>query len=282
MDFIGRLRERAAQTKSIVCMGMDPVLERIPLKEKDIEKKLTRFYLDILDSLISDKAEPCMVKPNYAFFAQYGFEGMRALKAVMEAYRGRGIPVLLDAKRGDIGTTSAAYAQEVFGFWQADAVTVNPYLGSDSISPFLEWCGKGKGVYVLVRTSNKGAVDLQDLYVGANPLYMRLAQKLIGWHTPGLGAVVGATCLRELEQLSRLFVGSRKKVPMLIPGVGAQGGTASDVVDALRNTGNEVALHRINSSSGINYAYERYGTSDYAGAAARAIQELNHSINQRT
>lgn len=282
MDFIGKLRERAAQTKSIVCMGMDPVLERIPLKEKDIEKKLTRFYLDILDGLISGKAEPCMVKPNYAFFAQYGFEGMRALKAVMQAYQGRGIPVLLDAKRGDIGTTSAAYAQEVFGFWQADAVTVNPYLGSDSIGPFLEWCGKGKGVYVLVRTSNKGAVDLQDLDVEGSPVYMRVAQKLIGWHTPGLGAVVGATYPRELEQISRLFVESGKKVPMLIAGVGAQGGTASDAVEALKNTGNELALHRLNSSSGINYAYERFGTGDYAGAAARAIQELNHSITQRS
>lgn len=278
MDFTGQLRERTAQTKSIVCMGIDPVLERIPLQEKGTEKKLTRFYLDILDAITSQAAEPSMVKPNDAFFAQYGFEGMRALKTIIESYQKQGIPVLLDAKRGDIGRTSAAYAREVFKFWQADAVTVNPYLGSDSVGPFLEWCKKGKGVYILVRTSNKGAVDLQHLQVAGSPLYLKVAQRLTEWHTPGIGAVVGATYPKELEQISRFFVHSGKQVPMLIPGVGAQGGAARDVVDALNASGNELALHRLNSSSGINYAYERFDTDDYAGAAVRAIRELNKEL----
>ena len=278
MNFIEQLKARAKETGNIVCMGIDPVLERIPIEGGTVETKLTQFYLEILEAVVSGGTSPALVKPNYAFFAQYGFEGLRALKKIIESYQGRGIPVLLDAKRGDIGKTSIAYAREVFEFWQADAVTIHPYLGSDSVSAFLEWCRKGKGVYVLVRTSNKGAVDIQDLDVNGSPVYMKVAQKLLDWHTSGLGAVVGATYPKELEELSRSFVESGKEVPMLIPGVGAQGGGAQDVVKALKSSGNELALHRINSSSGINYAYERFETDDYAGAAVRAIQELNREL----
>ena len=279
MDYIEQLKSRTKQTKSIVCMGIDPVLEKIPIQEKSIEKKLTKFYLDILDAIISEKTEPAIVKPNYAFFGQYGFDGLRALKKIIEAYKKQGIPVLLDAKRGDIGNTSVAYAKEVFEFWQADAVTINPYLGSDSVDAFIQWCEKGKGVYMLVRTSNKGAIDLQNLEVQGTPIYMKVAQKLLDWYKPGLGAVVGATYPKELEQISKFFVGSKKHVPLLIPGVGAQGGTAQDVVEALKKSGNDLTIHRINSSSDINYAYEKQKTDDYAGAAADAIKKLNKEIN---
>ncbi len=279
MDYIEQLRERAKQTKSIVCMGIDPVLDKIPVVEASVEKKLTKFYLDMLDAMISEKTEPAIVKPNYAFFGQYGFEGLRALKRIIEVYKSQGIPVLLDAKRGDIGKTSVAYAKEVFEFWQADAVTINPYLGFDSVDAFLEWCKNGKGVYMLVRTSNKGAVDLQNLEVEGIPVYMKVAQKLLDWHKPGLGAVVGATYPKELEQISMFFVKSKKQVPFLIPGVGAQGGSASEVVEALKKSKNELAIHRINSSSDINYAYEKQKTDDYASAAVKAIKELNKEIN---
>ena len=151
-------------------------------------------------------------------------------------------------------------------------------MGSDSVGPFIEWCEKGKGIYILCRTSNKGAVDLQNLKVDGVPIYMKLAGKIIEWHIPGVGAVVGATYLEELEKISRFFVESKKEIPLLIPGVGSQGGSAREVVDVLKKTKNDVLIHRINSSSGINYAYMKSETSDYAKAAVDALEVLNKEI----
>ena len=277
MNFVESLKQRAEQTGSVVCVGLDPVLERIPISGS-VKEKITKFYLDLLEAFVSEDAEPAIVKPNIAFYEQYGFEGLQALKEVVEAYKTKGIPVLMDAKRGDIGKTSAAYAKALFDFWDADAITVAPYMGSDSVSPFLDYCSKGKGVYVLVRTSNKGAKDMQDLKVEGKPVYSKTAELLVNWHCDGVGAVVGATYPQELEEISKFFVGSGKQIPLLIPGVGSQGGSASDVVEALKKTGNELALHRINSSSGISYAYEKEGTSDYAGAAVKALKRLKEEI----
>jgi orotidine-5'-phosphate decarboxylase len=151
-------------------------------------------------------------------------------------------------------------------------------MGSDSVEPFIEWCDQEKGVYILCRTSNKGAVDLQDLKVDGVPVYMKLAENIIRWHKPGVGAVVGATYLDELEEISRFFVESKKEIPLLIPGVGSQGGSAKEVVEVLRKTKNNILIHRINSSSGINYAYIENDTSDYAKAAVDALENLNKEI----
>lgn len=282
MSFVDSLREQAVSNNSIVCMGLDPQLEKIPIKKGGTEKRISNFYFEILDAIVSSDSKPAIVKPNYAFFAQYGFEGLRALKSVMSAYQDEGIPILLDAKRGDIGKTSIAYAKEIFDFWNADAVTVNAYLGEDSMRPFLDWVSKGKGVYVLVRTSNPSAVDIQNLKVDGVPIYMKMAEKVVDWHRPGLGVVIGATYPDELEEISKYFVESGKEIPMLIPGVGAQGGSAIEVVNALKKTGNDLRIHRINSSSGINYAYEKLKTDDYAGAAVKAIKELNKAIGKNT
>jgi orotidine-5'-phosphate decarboxylase len=276
-DYTKLLKQKAEETNSIVCMGLDPVLKKIPL-EGDPGEVITKFYLDILEAIKSEGVMPATAKPNIAFYAQYGFEGLKALKRIMEEYKKAGIQIILDAKRGDIGKTSAAYAKELFNFWQADAITVAPYMGSDSVEPFFEYCTNGRGVYMLVRTSNKGAVDMQDLEVDNIPIYMKVAKKLVEWHRPGVCAVVGATYPAELEKISKFFVESGKEVPLLIPGVGAQGGSALDVVAALKKTGNDIRIHRINSSSGINYAYEEKGTDDYAGAAVKAIKELNREI----
>ena len=153
-------------------------------------------------------------------------------------------------------------------------MTVAPYMGKDSVGPFIERCAQGKGVYVLVRTSNAGARDLQDLSVDGVPVYMKTAEKLVEWHAPGVGAVVGATYPAELEKISEFFVRSGKEVPLLIPGVGAQGGSAADVVAVLKKTKNPLWMHRINSSSGITYAYEKEKSKDYVGAAVRAMKEL--------
>jgi orotidine-5'-phosphate decarboxylase len=277
MSYLDDLRERAKTVKSIVCMGVDPIIEKIPIKGEP-RSVIEGFYLAILKEMNKRDSYPAVIKPNIAYFEQYGFDGLNALKTIITQYKSSGIPVLLDAKRGDIGKTSTAYAKSVFEFWNSDAVTIAPYMGSDSVEPFIEWCEEGKGVYILCRTSNKGAVDLQDLKVDGVPVYMKLAEDIIQWHKPGVGAVVGATYLEELEEISRFFVGSKKEVPLLIPGVGSQGASAGEVVEVLKKTSNDILIHRINSSSGINYAYMKKDTSDYATAAVDALEILNKEI----
>ena len=277
MSYLDDLRVRAKKAKSIVCMGMDPVIEKIQIKG-DTCQVIEEFYLDILKEMNKRDSYPAIIKPNIAYFEQYGIDGLNALKSIISQYKSSGIPTLLDAKRGDIGKTSTAYAKSVFEFWDSDAVTIAPYMGSDSVEPFIEWCDQEKGVYILCRTSNKGAVDLQDLKVDGVPVYMKLAENIIRWHKPGVGAVVGATYLEELEEISRFFVESKKEIPLLIPGVGSQGGSAGEVVDVLKKTNNDILIHRINSSSGINYAYIEKNTSDYATAAVDALETLNQDI----
>ncbi len=277
MSYLDDLRVRAEKAKSIVCMGMDPVIERIPIKG-DLRQVIEEFYINILKEMNIRNSYPAIIKPNIAYFEQYGFSGLNALKSIISQYKSSGIPTLLDAKRGDIGKTSTAYAKSLFEFWDSDAVTIAPYMGTDSVEPFIEWCEKEKGVYILCRTSNKGAVDLQDLKVDGVPVYMKLAENIIRWYKPGVGAVVGATYLDELENISRFFVESKEEIPLLIPGVGSQGGSAREVIEVLKKTNNDILIHRINSSSGINYAYMKNDTSDYAQAAVDALDALNKEI----
>ncbi len=270
MSFPELLENTAARNNSIVCFGIDPVIERIPVKGSGIGKRIVNCYTELLAAVADDIAA---VKPNYAFFAQYGWEGLKALEAVITEAKKKKLPVILDAKRGDIGKSSEAYAKEVFGFWKADAVTVSPYMGTDSVLPFIT---QSKGVYVLVRTSNSGAADLQQLQLkNGKEVFMEAAAKVLEW---GTGAVVGATNTAELEKIAGFFAAARKNTPLLIPGVGAQGGSAAEVAAVLRKTGGDIRIHRINSSSGISYAYEKSGTSDYAGAAEKAVRELNAEI----
>lgn len=278
-DFPGVLRKSAGDSGSVVCMGMDPVLERIPVPVQGAEGKIVKFYSDMLDSVSGSISA---VKPNYAFFAQYRFPGLRALKKLIAYAKGKGLPVILDAKRGDIGISSMAYAVEAFGFWKADAVTLSPYMGFDSLEPFFGWCSRGKGAYVLVRTSNAGASDFQGQGQdsGGKKLYMRVAGKVIEWHKPGVGAVVGATSIQELGEVAGFFRSSGKDVPLLVPGVGSQGGSAAEVAACLSSAGYELGVCRINSSSSVSYAFERFKTEDYAGAALRAVKELNGEVGE--
>ena len=259
------------KSDSLVCFGMDPVLEKIPIKEQSPEKKIVKFYTDILDA----KPKIGAAKPNYAYFAQYGFPGLRALKKLIAVCKGQKIPTILDAKRADIGTTSEAYAREVFEFWKADAVTVQPYLGNDSVEPYFKYCEKGKGIYLLVRTSNVGAKDFQDLKTDGEPFYRKIAAKVVEWHKPGMGAVVGATKPEELKEIHSFFEATGKKIPLLIPGVGTQGGSGKEVSEIIKKN----RLHRINSSSAISYAYQNEGTDDYVSSAAKAIEKLNTEID---
>jgi len=272
MNYLDKLRAVSKKNKSILCLGIDPRIEKIPkAKKSKIKKSIVSYFSELI---LASKKEVAALKPNYAFFAQYGFEGFEALEEIISLGKKAGLPVILDAKRGDIGSSSEAYAKEAFDFWQADAVTVSPYMGFDSLAPFFDRCkNDGKGVYVLCRTSNRGASDFQV----PNALYQTVANKLIAWHSEGVGAVVGATSLGELSEIAGTFAASSKPFPLLIPGVGSQGGSAAETSRILKNRGLDILIQRINASSSISYAWEGK-KGDPIEHALVEIRRLNSDI----
>jgi orotidine-5'-phosphate decarboxylase len=249
------LAANAKEKGTILCFGIDPVLEKIKSDKKGVREKIEDYYFRITDRLISEK-QIVAIKPNYAFFAQYGFEGLHALKSIIDRYRGK-VEIIFDGKRGDIGKTSEAYSKEAFDFWGADALTVSPYMGEDSVKPFLR---EGKIIYMLCRTSNKGAENFQELKAGGKFLYESVAEKSVEWKT---GLVVGATS----DSIKKITEITNGEIPFLIPGVGAQGGDLEMVMGAVRKN---PYIHRINSSSGIAFAYEKRGLSPEESALAEA------------
>ena len=161
--FYDRLEQRIAKCGNPVCMGMDPVLKLIPL-EGTPEDRIKRFYSDILECCLKRNVQPAVVKPNSAYYECVSVQSMLVLQQLIADYRSAGIPVILDAKRGDIGKSSAAYANAAYDVYRADAVTVSPWMGADSVGPFIRENSEN-GAYVLLRTSNKGAHDFQDLQI---------------------------------------------------------------------------------------------------------------------
>lgn len=275
MDMHERLVKTAKENKTILCFGIDPDLIKIKgaLKagEGEVEKTIAPFFHDIITRLLDENAIAA-IKPNYAYFAQYGFDGLYVLEEIIQHYKNR-IPVILDAKRGDIGKSSEAYAREAYDFFGADAVTINPYMGEDSVKPFIR---EGKLAYMLCRTSNKGAADFQELRIfgkGAPKqtgcLYEKVAEKALGWNC---GLVVGATS----DAIKKLTKTTKNRVPFLIPGIGAQGGDLEMVMKAI---GERPEIHRINASSSIAYAYEKHGGKP-ADAALKEAKKLNETIRK--
>jgi orotidine-5'-phosphate decarboxylase len=275
LDYLDLLKISYEKFTSIVCLGLDPVIEDIPLTG-DPSSVIVAFYEEILNKILQKKIYPGAVKPNFAFYAQYGIPGLEALIKVISLYKHEGFPVILDVKRGDIDKTAAAYAREAFDCYNADAVTLAPYMGFDSIRPFIELY-PGKGYYVLTKTSNKSSIDIQDMLIDAEPVFLHVAKKITEWHQPGLGSVVGATFPKQLLQITMVYIRSGKEIPLLIPGIGSQGGNIKDVVDIFKQY-SDMRIHRINSSSAINYAYKKYKKLHYAEAAAKALKDLNDSI----
>jgi orotidine-5'-phosphate decarboxylase len=275
MNYLDLLRRSSDRFGSLVCLGLDPVLENIPLEGSPGERIL-EFYETMISRMVSAKVCPSAVKPNYAFYAQYGLEGISALKKVIDVCREAGLPVILDVKRGDIGTTARAYAGEAYDFFGADAVTLSPYMGYDSIGPFAE-SYPHKGAYILTKTSNASSGEVQDIAYEGAPLYEYIAKKILDWHFPGIGSVVGATYPEQLERISSIYIASGKDVPLLIPGVGTQGGSLEAVMRALKAF-SDIRIHRINSSSAINYAWKKKKGLHYADAALEALKELNDDI----
>jgi orotidine-5'-phosphate decarboxylase len=265
--FTLQLQRAWERNDSLLCIGLDPEIERFPhhiLAEASPIFQFNKAVIDATADLV------CAYKPQFAHYAAYEAEDQleRTIEYIHRTYPH--LPVILDAKRGDIGNTAERYAIEAFERYAADAVTVNPYLGSDALEPFLRH--EDKGVIVLCRTSNPGAAELQDLEVGGRKLYQVVAQlAATRWNTRGnCLLVVGATYPRELAEV-RALVG---EMPLLVPGVGAQGGDVAQVVQngqTRRGTG-----LIISSSRAILYAS---AGADFPGAVRAAAQALRAQIN---
>lgn len=275
MNYLEQCVETSRKTNSIVCMGMDPVLADMPVEGTPGEQIYT-FYETLLNEIVKTGIFPASVKPNYAFYAQYGIEAIEALAKLIALYKKEGIPVILDVKRGDIGKTARAYAAEAFDFFGADAVTLSPYLGYDSIEPFVTNY-PDRGFYILTKTSNKSSGELQDISYQGSPLYLYMARKLVDWYHPGIGSVVGATYPEQLEEIAAVFFEANREVPFLIPGIGSQGGDLEAVMKVLNQCG-EPRIHRINSSSAINFAWKKSEGMPYEKAAVAALKKLNDEI----
>jgi orotidine-5'-phosphate decarboxylase len=273
MGFMQALRTRWERAGSLVCVGLDPEPPKFPARFAADPDAVFGFCRDIVDATAEFA---CAFKPQIAHFAALGAEdALRRLIAHVHAAH-PGIPVILDSKRGDIGSTAARYASEAFDRYAADAVTVNPYLGRDSVQPFLDRADRG--VVVLCRTSNPGAGDLQDLVVSGNggdgrPLYQHVAAKVAReWNDHGnCMLVVGATWPAQLREV-RAIVGD---LPFLVPGVGAQGGDVAEVVTNAKSADGTGLV--VSSSRAILYASNG---DDYAAAAATEARKLRDAINR--
>lgn len=260
MEFVKRLVETSRKNRSLLCIGLDPDPDKLPVKN------IFDFNKDIIDAT-ADLV--CAYKPNLAFYEALGIRGMGILKRTV-AYIPEGIPVIGDAKRGDIGNSAAAYARALFDYFKFDAVTISPYLGYDSVEPFLNYAGRG--VFILCRTSNKSATDFQDLEDNFGmKLYQSVALRANEWNLDGnVGLVVGATYPDELKTIRKMCPG----MPLLIPGVGAQGGDLGLSVKYGVDKIGEKAI--IVAARQVLYASKG---PDYARAARAAAIELRDAIN---
>ena len=266
MDALEKLVKSAGERKTILCFGVDPDIVRVSAIStgRTVEGAINPFFHEIIDRLLEENAISAL-KPNYAYFAQYGFDGLFALEKIIQRYR-KSLPVIFDGKRGDIGKTSEAYAREIYDFWGADCSTLSPYMGEDSVSPFLR---EGKLAYLLCRTSNKGAKDFQELRAGKKYLYEAVAEKAVKWKC---GLVVGATS----DSIKKITKMTKNRVPLLVPGVGSQGGDLGMVLKAIKGN---LPIHRINASSSLAYGFEKHGGRP-ADAAVKEAERLNREIRK--
>ena len=268
MNFTKKLSAIVKKNNSLLCVGLDIDKEKMPkfLFESE-DNPFLFFNKSIIDQT---KDLVCAYKLNMAFYEVLGCKGIELLEKTVQIIP-KNVIVILDGKRNDIGNTARKYAKSLFETFKADAVTVNPYLGEDSITPFLEY--KDKCSFVLCRTSNPSAADFQDINVSKTPVYQLVAKKIKKWNRYGnCGAVVGATYPNELK-IIRDILG--EDMPLLIPGIGKQGGDVEKTVKHGTNSKGEMAI--INSSRGIIYVGH---DSDFAEKAKNAAISLRDEINK--
>ncbi|MCL4773411.1 MAG: orotidine-5'-phosphate decarboxylase [Burkholderiaceae bacterium] len=262
VSFVASLQAAWAQADSMLCVGLDPDPSRLPMHLAGRPDAILAFCREIVDATAEFA---CAFKPQIAYFAAARAEDQleELIAHIHRVHPGK--PVILDAKRGDIGATAAQYAREAFERYRADAVTVNPYMGFDSLEPWLAW--RDRGVILLCRTSNSGGSDLQALDVGGERLYERVARLAAGpWNSNGqLGLVVGATYPAELAHVRRIA----GELPLLVPGIGAQGG---DIEATVRAGGRRMI---VNSSRAILYASR---ADDFGPAAATVARTTRDAL----
>lgn len=269
VNFIDKLSAAWTSSNSLLCVGLDPDPAKFPGAMQGRPEAIVDFCKAIVDAT-ADLA--CAFKPQIAYFAALGAESQ--LEVVCDYIRAHHpqVPLILDAKRGDIGATAQQYAREAYDRYGADAVTLSPYMGFDSIEPYLAW--EDRGQILLCRTSNAGGSDLQFLDVGGRPLYQHVAELVATkWNRNGQCAlVVGATYPEELAQV-RAIVGD---MPLLVPGIGAQGGDVAATVNGGKTDAGSGLM--ISSSRAILYAQPQPG-EDFAGAARRVASLTRDAIN---
>lgn len=268
--FMRMLGDSAQRANSWLCVGLDPQPRTLPTSLRHDADGLYRFCTSLIEAT-ADVA--CAFKPNSAFFEAHGAAGFDTLRRVIAAVP-RHIPVILDAKRGDIGSTATAYASAAFKYFDAHAITLNPYLGGDALEPFLRY--EDRGCFILCKTSNAGSADLQNATLqDGQPVYLDIARRAQHeWNGRGnVGLVVGATHPQIAEEVRALC----PTMPFLVPGVGAQGGDLAAAVRAAATVQGTNAL--INASRSIMYAS---GESDYLQAARTEAIRLRDAINAAT
>ncbi len=301
---IRQLIEKIQKTKAPICVGLDPMLSYVPehIQAAAFEQygetlegaaeAIWQFNKEIVDHTFD--LIPA-VKPQIAMYEQFGIEGLKVYKRTVDYCKEKGLVVIGDAKRGDIGSTSAAYAtghigsvqvgSKTYSGFDTDFLTVNPYLGTDGVKPFVDVCNShDRGLFVLVKTSNPSSGEFQDRLIDGRPLYEWVAEKVVEWGNASMdgeysnvGAVVGAT----YPEMSRILRNLMPHTYFLVPGYGAQGGTAED----LKHCFNKDGLGAIvNSSRGIIAAYKqekykKFGAENFAEASRQAVIDMAADIN---
>jgi len=272
LGFAERMQAASAQNRSLVCVGLDPDISRFPERLRGLPPKqaLIAFCTAIVEAT-SDLV--AAYKPNLGFFIAYGIPGLEALVEIRNRIPAS-IPVILDAKTGDMATTAAAYARGYFDEWGFDAITVNPYQGEDSLAPFFNYAGKG--VIVLCKTSNAGGVELQDQLIGDDPpeaVYLKMAERIQGWserYLATIGLVAGATYPSHLAEIRRRC----PDLPILLPGIGAQAG---DLIGSIR-AGVDARGGSLLASASRSILYA--GTdANFADKAREEAENLRNQIN---
>ena len=279
MHFADRLAEASRSKKTVAVLGVDPLLDSPEHAGLPSGYTLSRFCCEIVEACAKSIVA---IKPQLAFFEARGLEGMRIFAEVIKFARGLGLIVIADAKRGDIGSTSAAYAEAFLGDgdFSCDAVTVNPYLGSDALAPFIAKARDGRGVFILVKTSNPSSGEFQDRDASGAPFWESVAARVNGWGSDfvgksglsSVGAVVGATYPSHARRARELM----PHAIVLVPGYGTQGGSDQDSVAAARPDGSGIV---VSSSRGLMYAFEKDGGTP-PEAAAKAAEAMRTGLNR--
>ncbi|MDF2590686.1 MAG: orotidine 5-phosphate decarboxylase, subfamily 2 [Clostridia bacterium] len=298
---VDKLIERVIKCKNHTVVGLDPRLDYVPSfirevsseQSKSVAEGVANAFFTYNKELIDHIYDLVpAVKPQIAFYEQYGLEGLKCFKQTCDYAASKGLVVISDVKRGDIGSTAEAYSEAFLGnkeySMNTDFITVNPYLGTDSLEPFIKHCSENeKGMFVLVKTSNKSSGDLQDLVSNGKTIYEHVADIVVRLGAPYIGssnynfvgAVVGATYKEEAAKLRSIM----SNTYFLVPGYGAQGGTAEDVVPCFNQDGLGAI---VNSSRGIIAAYkskeysEQYSEKDFAAAARAEVIRMRDDINK--